>query len=128
MASSDAITTVPAPRPGSTDHYDPLPRPLPPAPQPQSPTHFVLAISWEPGFCAGKGNKPECAGETAQSFEATHFTLHGLWPTPRNTAGVAAADIASDKAGAWSDLPAVTLAAATRKNLDLAHAGDAVRA
>src|SRR6202008_1275559 len=43
----------------------------------------VLALSWEPSFCESHAAKPECAGETAESFEAAHFALHGLWPQPR---------------------------------------------
>jgi len=49
-----------------------------------SPTdhEFVLAVSWEPGFCAtddGRG-KRECQTMTPDRFDATHFSLHGLWP------------------------------------------------
>src|SRR6266536_5805604 len=44
----------------------------------------VLALSWQPSFCETHSSKPECAAETAASFEATHFTLHGLWPQPRS--------------------------------------------
>ena len=42
----------------------------------------VLAASWEPAFCgtsAGHG-KPECTSETPDRLDATHFSLHGLWP------------------------------------------------
>ncbi|WP_026380495.1 ribonuclease T2 family protein [Afifella pfennigii] len=42
----------------------------------------VLAVSWQPGFCrsaAGRG-KPECASLRSGRYDATHFTLHGLWP------------------------------------------------
>ncbi len=42
----------------------------------------VLAASWEPAFCAtsaGQG-KPECKAQTADRPDATHFSLHGLWP------------------------------------------------
>lgn len=43
---------------------------------------YVLAASWQPGFCAtaaGRG-KEECRTLTAGRFDATHFALHGLWP------------------------------------------------
>jgi ribonuclease T2 len=43
---------------------------------------LVLAASWQPGFCAtsdGQG-KPECRSQTAERHDATHFSLHGLWP------------------------------------------------
>ena len=68
------------------------------------PTHYVLSLSWEPGFCAGHGDKPECAAETATGFDASHFTLHGLWPDPNEYCGVAASDISADKAGDWNAL------------------------
>jgi ribonuclease T2 len=83
-----------------------------------NPTHFVLSLSWEPGFCAGHRGKAECAGETPAGFDASHFTLHGLWPDPREYCGVPAADIAADKADDWNALPAVELSAATRARLD----------
>jgi len=88
-----------------------------------APTHFVLSISWEPGFCAGHDSKTECAAETPTSFDATHFTLHGLWPDPREYCGVASADIAADKAGHWDALPAVDLTDATRAHLSEAMPG-----
>ena len=88
-----------------------------------APTHFVLSISWEPGFCAGHDGKTECAAETPTSFDASHFTLHGLWPDPREYCGVASADITADKAGRWDALPAVDLSAATRTHLAEAMPG-----
>ena len=45
-------------------------------------TH-VLALGWEPAFCLEHADKTECAGETGQSFAASHLSLHGLWPQPR---------------------------------------------
>jgi ribonuclease T2 len=41
----------------------------------------VLAMTWQPGFCATAGqNKPECLSLTADRFDAARFSLHGLWP------------------------------------------------
>jgi ribonuclease T2 len=82
------------------------------------PTQYVFSISWEPGFCAGKGGQPECGAETPSGFDASHFTLHGLWPDPNEYCGAAPADIAADKAGNWSALPAVDVDAPTRAHLD----------
>ena len=87
------------------------------------PTHYVLSLSWEPGFCAGHGDKPECAAETATGFDASHFTLHGLWPDPNEYCGVAASDISADKAGDWNALPAVALSPATASRLAQAMPG-----
>lgn len=82
------------------------------------PAQYVLAISWEPGFCTGKPDKPECSSETPARFDASHFTLHGLWPDPNEYCGVEPADIAADKAGHWSALPEIDLDPKTRAHLD----------
>jgi ribonuclease T2 len=40
--------------------------------------HYVLALSWTPGWCASEGDArraPECAIGRARAF-----SLHGLWP------------------------------------------------
>jgi ribonuclease T2 len=43
---------------------------------------YVLAASWEPAFCqsASGRNKTECKSETPDGVDATHLSLHGLWP------------------------------------------------
>lgn len=44
---------------------------------------YVLALSEQPGFCETYGydaGKPECQHISANSYESSHFTLHGLWP------------------------------------------------
>ncbi len=41
---------------------------------------YVLALSWDPGFCENKPQSSECASLTPDSFAARHLTLHGLWP------------------------------------------------
>ena len=81
---------------------------------------YVLAISWEPAFCEAMPGKAECKAETPASYEATHLSLHGLWPQPRSKAycGVSDADKASDKAHSWTALPAVDLTPGTRAALD----------
>ena len=43
----------------------------------------ILSLGWEPSFCEGHSNKSECASATPSGVDATHFTLHGLWPQPR---------------------------------------------
>jgi ribonuclease T2 len=43
---------------------------------------YVLAVSWQPAFCEAHADKPECASQEPGRFDATHFTLHGLWPQP----------------------------------------------
>ncbi len=43
---------------------------------------YVLAASWEPAFCQTETGrrKRECRTLTADRYDATHFSLHGLWP------------------------------------------------
>ncbi|SDY94794.1 ribonuclease T [Nitrosomonas sp. Nm33] len=41
---------------------------------------YVLALSWQPAFCETKPQKPECQITDPVSYQAQHFTLHGLWP------------------------------------------------
>ena len=52
----------------------------------QSGHRFVLAISWQAAFCETRPSKLECESQTDDRFDATHFTLHGLWPQPRRRA------------------------------------------
>ena len=75
---------------------------------------YVLAISWQPAFCESKPGKRECRNQTEQSFEASHLTLHGLWPQPSRKAycGVDPAVIDIDEQSRWADLPAIELSTA----------------
>jgi len=47
-------------------------------------TDNLLAISWQNAFCQTHQNKRECRNVKQTAFSASHFTLHGLWPQPRN--------------------------------------------
>ena len=99
--------------------------------QPQEPTRrrrrrhrhqrasYVLSVSWQPAFCETKRDKPECATETPNRFDATHFTLHGLWPQPRRNAycDVPPEMSLADKDGDWDRLPEPKLSDATRQRL-----------
>lgn len=71
------------------------------------PAQYVLAVSWQPAFCEGRPRLPECRSQTPQRFDASHFTLHGLWPQPRSKAycGVSENDVRKDKDRRWHDLP-----------------------
>jgi len=51
-------------------------------PGPALAIEAVLAATWEPAFCrtsAGRG-KEECRTQTPDRRDATHLSLHGLWP------------------------------------------------
>jgi ribonuclease T2 len=95
-----------------------------PKPQPKGPKDgvpfYVLALSWEPAFCEKMKNKTECKGQTASSYEATHFSLHGLWPQPRRNVfcGVDRATAALDDQHQWDSLPAPQMSVETKAALD----------
>lgn len=88
---------------------------------------YVLALSWQPAFCETRPGKTECKAQTAAGFDATHFTLHGLWPQPNGNfyCQVAAADKANDNPAHWQDLPPVELDPNTRSELDRVMPGTA---
>jgi ribonuclease T2 len=96
-----------------------MPVPGPAAEGGATATH-VLAISWEPEFCEDHEGKSECQRETEQSFDATHFSLHGLWPQPNGNFycnGVDRALKEADKRNQWFELPEPDLDPATRDRL-----------
>lgn len=44
---------------------------------------YVLAITWQPGFCEHvkyNGKKPECDAMNSGALAARNLSLHGLWP------------------------------------------------
>ena len=65
-------------------------------------------------------SKTECKAQTASSYEASHFSLHGLWPQPRRNVfcGVDAATAALDDQHQWDKLPEPNLTPATKAALD----------
>jgi ribonuclease T2 len=86
-------------------------------------TRFILAASWQPAFCQTNHRKAECASQTKERFDATNFSLHGLWPLRENYCGVSDDLRAADKGGSWNELPAVTLSDASKVALDKAMPG-----
>lgn len=81
--------------------------------------NFILALSWQPAFCEGRPNKPECRSQRKNSFDANHFSLHGLWPQPRNNiyCDVPKNIIELDKRGRWTELPKLEIAGKWRNEL-----------
>jgi len=94
-------------------------------PEPVASSDYLLAISWQPGFCQSHQTKPECESQTGTRFDATHFTLHGLWPQPRGNdyCNVSNRDKRLDKRGAWCQLPAPMLSDETFDDLTLTMPG-----
>jgi ribonuclease T2 len=72
---------------------------------------MVLAISWQPGFCETRPRLPECRTQKKSRFDATHFSLHGLWPQPRSESycGVSESEQRKDTSRQWSRLPGLGL-------------------
>jgi ribonuclease T2 len=91
-----------------------------PAPTTYRGTQYVLAVNWQPAFCETASQTRECRGQRSNSFEATHFTLHGLWPQPRDSeyCGVSDRDLWASRDGRWRDLPPLDLTIAQRRDLD----------
>lgn len=67
---------------------------------------YVLAVSWQPAFCETRSRLPECRSQTSERYDASHFSLHGLWPQPRSKAycGVNQNEIRKDKDRRWREL------------------------
>jgi ribonuclease T2 len=83
----------------------------------QQRTQYVLAISWQPAFCETAEHRLECRSQTADRFDASHFTLHGLWPQRVDYCDVSRTDQLADRDGDWSSLPAPELGEATLAKL-----------
>lgn len=86
-------------------------------------TEYVLAVSWQPGFCETRPDRKECIGQTAERFDATNFSLHGLWPLKKSYCGVEADLKARDRKGDWLELPEVDMGDETAKRLLVAMPG-----
>lgn len=95
--------------------------PTTPAPAPTyRGTQYILAVNWQPAFCELSPRKTECRNQKPNSFEASNFTLHGLWPQPRTNeyCDVSPGERYASQDGRWRDLPALDLSIALRRDLD----------
>jgi ribonuclease T2 len=83
-------------------------------------TQYILAVNWQPAFCETAPHTRECRDQAQNGFEASHFTLHGLWPQPRGNeyCAVSQRDLWSSRDGRWRDLPPLDLTIAQRRDLD----------
>lgn len=88
---------------------------------------YLLALSWQPGFCLTYGKKKECQKGTRLAYSASKLSLHGLWPQPRNNTycGVSETDRSIDRRGRWDLLQPLTLSETTKKALAVAMPGSA---
>ena len=81
---------------------------------------YLLALSWQPAFCETRPNKTECLTRDTDTFEASHFVLHGLWPQPRSNiyCGVSQDIIKLDKNSQdWPKMPPLELSEETWSEL-----------
>jgi ribonuclease T2 len=78
----------------------------------------LLALSWQNAFCETHRYKKEC-NRARGAYTDTHFSLHGLWPQPRDNVycNVSYEDKMRDKNHRWQQLPQLNLSEATRKEL-----------
>lgn len=113
---AEVAPQAPAPVPEAS------PTPERPASPPQADAFYVLALSWQPAFCETASGKPECRSQSRDRFDATHFTLHGLWPRDEYC-NVSTRDEAADRDGRWSALPEVELSASLSRKLDVRMPG-----
>lgn len=97
---------------GVSGSFTPTASPVAPEQPSQSPVEtlsgaFTLAVSWQPAFCETASSRPECRSQTDTRFDATNFSLHGLWPEPRGNeyCGVPTSIANADRNGQWRDLP-----------------------
>lgn len=87
------------------------------APAHAATENYALALSWEPEFCYGHQSDPECQTETPSRWDASHLSLHGLWPQNGSYCGVSSTQKSEDQNGEWSLLPAVVLSSSTEQKL-----------
>ncbi len=80
---------------------------------------YLLALSWVPTFCEARPNKKECKSLVENRYDATHLSLHGLWPQPRANAycGVSDSDKGIDRNKRWHLLEPLKLSHDTIKKL-----------
>lgn len=83
---------------------------------------FVLAVNWQPAFCEIRPDTAECRTQSRGRFDASNFTLHGLWPR-EEYCGVSARIEETDRSGRWSALPEIELSPARKRQLDEAMPG-----
>ncbi len=83
--------------------------------QRRKPPQYLLALSWQPSFCESHSGKKECRTQTRNRYDATHWSLHGLWPQPRSNAycGVSDIDKGIDRNKKWHLLEPVKLSQKT---------------
>lgn len=80
---------------------------------------YLLALSWQPSFCETHKGKKECRTQTTNRYDASHWSLHGLWPQPRGNTycGVSEMDKGIDRHKKWYLLAPVKISQKTATKL-----------
>ena len=81
--------------------------------------NYLLALSWQPAFCQTHQSKTECETQVETRYDATHFTLHGLWPQPKSNTycNVTNLEKTMDKRKLWEQLPILDISPETYEDL-----------
>lgn len=79
----------------------------------------VLALTWQNAFCEARPDRPECGALRRNDPAASGFSLHGLWPQPRDRlyCNVTQRDRGNDERGRWGRLPEPRLDSSIREAL-----------
>ena len=87
--------------------------------KPKKQPQYLLALSWQPSFCESHKGKKECRTQTTNRYDASHWSLHGLWPQPRGNTycGVNDMDKGIDRHKQWHLLAPVKLSQKTATEL-----------
>ncbi len=94
-------------------------------PEPEPAKNYLLALSWQPAFCQSHQTKKECKNQTKDRYDASNFSIHGLWPQPRNNAycGVIPKYRSIARNKRWGLLPELDLLKETRNQLKIVMPG-----
>ena len=86
---------------------------------------YLLALTWQPAFCETHSRKKECRTQTRNRYDASHWSLHGLWPQPRSNTycNVSDMDKGIDRNKRWHLLAPVKLSQKTAMELALTMPG-----
>jgi len=87
--------------------------------QPSKEKSYLLAISWQAAFCQSHQGKEECKTQTEDRYDATHLSLHGLWPQPKNNVycNVSEKDKSLDRRKYWHMLDTIDISDTTMSQL-----------
>jgi ribonuclease T2 len=93
------------------------------ASRPAGKTEQILGVGWHPGFCETRPNLAECRKQTAESADASQFSLRGLWHMRKSYCGVPDTLRERDKKRKWLEMPELVLDADLKSALARAMPG-----